>query len=108
MQRHISTLYGAYTAVYGAYRLAWVSIVNISPSFPLCIIYDDASHLIRRLIDGQLNNKFNITPAILYSNTKIYNIDCLHIANHTDRWCRKHFNPETNPGQSDAAVNDRF
>lgn len=74
-----------------------ISIVNISPSLPPCIVYDDACHLIRRLIDGQLNGEFNTTPALLYLNMKTYNIDRLHITNHTDRWCRKNLDPEKNP-----------
>ncbi|CAF1671116.1 unnamed protein product, partial [Adineta ricciae] len=74
-----------------------ISIVNISPSLPPCIVYDDACHLIRRLIDGQVKNEFNVTPAILYLNTKTYNIDRMHLINHRDKWCRKHLDPKTNP-----------
>ncbi|CAF1536357.1 unnamed protein product [Rotaria sordida] len=74
-----------------------ISIVNISPSLPPCIVYDDACHLVRRLIDGQINGEFNITPALLYLNKKTFNIDRMHISNHKDKWCRKHLDPANNP-----------
>ncbi|CAF4224174.1 unnamed protein product, partial [Rotaria magnacalcarata] len=57
-----------------------VSIVNISPSLPPAIIYDDACHLIRRLIDGQANGEINVTPAIRYLNTKhTISTECIYI-----------------------------
>ncbi|CAF1154762.1 unnamed protein product [Adineta ricciae] len=74
-----------------------ISIVNISPTLPPAIIYDDACHLIRRLIDGQTKKEFKITPAIHYLNTKTYNIDRMHLQNHKDKWCRKFLDPQTNP-----------
>ncbi|CAF1537992.1 unnamed protein product [Adineta ricciae] len=74
-----------------------INIVNISPTLPPSIIYDDACHLIRRLIDGQTRNEFCITPAINYLNRKTYNIDRLHLKNHKDTWCRKYLDPDDNP-----------